>query len=429
MPPASKTNDAIVGMIIFPPTSPTTLGSSSSSSSASSSYDEIQHLPPAAPLETAHGSKQRNRKSVRFFLLLLVISVGTATAALAITLVVGIANNKRNQNIADSATVDRGPYPSVRLSPTFAPLTMSAPAPSAGGLRSTRAPTRSIIYQGRDCAAVPSPPPFQGKKGAAFTLRDEGLKGSWIENIPKVVALDPYWNYGWGLEIIDQQPDSIEFVPMIWGGRNPDLVQQKLTRNLLPHIESGKVKRLLGFNEPDKAEQSNMNTTIALENWPLLESTGLPLASPSCAQPTGEWMQEFMSIAEERCHRLDWIGVHWYGGANIDAFKRAMQNIYVTYGSRRPLLITEFAPADWTANTPAENKWSQADVLGFMKQALPWLEETDWISGYAWFSFETSSAAGTSSALFDEQGVLTACGRFYASVRTENPAGDQTITA
>jgi hypothetical protein len=140
-------------------------------------------------------------------------------------------------------------------------------------------------------------------------------------------------------------------------------------------------------------------------------------------------MVEFMSIAEERCHRLDWIGVHWYGGANVEAFKRAMQNIYELYGSRRPLLITEFAPADWKAETPAENKWSQADVLDFMKQALPWLEETAWIAGYAWFSFDTSSAAGTSSALFDEQGALTACGRFYASVRTSNPAGDQTITA
>jgi hypothetical protein len=465
MPPPSKTNDAILGMVIVPvPTSPTTIESSSSSSS-SSSFDRSQHLPPAPPIlvETVHESKQRKRKSVRLLLLLLVISVATATAALALVLAVRIANNKSNQNIADSSTDIQGPYPSVILSPTLAPFESFTPAPSAGGLRSTRAPTRSF-FQGPDqppsvvesnpeilhstvhgqveimsspsssttasaaeCAAVPSPPPFEGKKGAAFTLRDEGLNGSWTENLPKVVALNPYWNYGWGLEIIDQQPDNIEFVPMMWGGKNPNRVQQKLTRKLLPHIESGKVKRLLGFNEPDKAEQSNMNTTDALESWPILESTGLPLASPSCAQPAGEWMKEFMSIADERCHRLDWIAVHWYGGANIDAFKRAMQNIYVMYGSRRPILITEFAPADWTAKTPVENKWSQADVLGFMKQALPWLEETDWISGYAWFSFQKSSAAGSSSALFDDQGDLTACGRFYASVRTNNPAGDQTI--
>jgi hypothetical protein len=77
----------------------------------------------------------------------------------------------------------------------------------------------------------------------------------------------------------------------------------------------------------------------------------------------------------------------------------------------------------------SSNKRLQADILSFMKEVLPWLEETAWISGYAWISFETSSAAGTSSALFDERGALTVCGRFYASVRTSNPAGDQTITA
>jgi hypothetical protein len=421
----SKTNDGILGMtIVSIPTSPTTVESSSSSSASvsASSLGQSQNLPPTPPLETAYGSKwQRNKASFRFFLLFLVVSVATATAALAIVLAVRLTNNNKNSNIAGSTTSIEGSYPSSdRLSPTLAPIEMVTPVPSAGVLLGR--PTRA-------CAAVTPPPPFEGKKGAAFTLRDEGLKGSWVENLPKVVALEPYWNYGWGLELIDHQPDNIEFVPMVWGGRNPDRVQQKLTMKLLPLIESGKVKRLLGFNEPDKAAQSNMNTTDALEAWPILESTGLPLASPSCAQPAGRWMVEFMSIAEERCHRLDWIGVHWYGGANVEAFKRAMQNIYELYGSRRPLLITEFAPADWKAETPAENKWSQADVLDFMKQALPWLEETAWIAGYAWFSFDTSSAAGTSSALFDEQGALTACGRFYASVRTSNPAGDQTITA
>jgi hypothetical protein len=411
--------------IVPVPTSSTTHESSSSSASSASSLGHSQNLPPNPPIfETASGSKRPlSRKSFRFFLLFLVLSVVTATAALAIVLAVRLAYNNKNPNIADSATNVQGPYPylSDRLSPTLAPLEMLNPAPSAaaGGL----------LRPSGNCAAIPLPPPFEGKKGAAFTLRDEGLKGSWVENLPKVVALEPYWNYGWGLELIDQQPDNIEFVPMVWGGRNPDRVHQKLTKTLLPLIESGKVKRLLGFNEPDKQEQSNMNTTDALESWPILESTGLPLASPSCAQPAGRWMVEFMSIAEERCLRLDWIAVHWYGGANVAAFKQAMKNLYELYGSRRPLLITEFAPADWKAATPADNKFSQADILSFMKQVLPWLEETDWISGYAWFSFATSSAAGTSSALFDEQGALTACGRFYASVRTSNPAGDQTITA
>jgi hypothetical protein len=97
------------------------------------------------------------------------------------------------------------------------------------------------------------------------------------------------------------------------------------------------------------------------------------------------------------------------------------------YGSKRPILVTEFAPADWQATTPEANKWSHNRVLDFAKQALPWLEQQDWIAGYAWFPFESSFPAGSTSALFDENGVITALGRYYASVTPDNIYGDQSI--
>jgi Glycosyl hydrolase catalytic core len=80
------------------------------------------------------------------------------------------------------------------------------------------------------------------------------------------------------------------------------------------------------------------------------------------------------------------------------------------------------------AKTVQENPISRATVLNFMKQALPWLEAQPWIAGYAWFPFGITQAVGTSSALFNEVGELTAAGRFYASLRAETPQGDQTIT-
>jgi hypothetical protein len=102
---------------------------------------------------------------------------------------------------------------------------------------------------------------------------------------------------------------------------------------------------------------------------------------------------------------------------------------YMLYGSDRPLLITEFAIADWDATTLEENRHSANEVLAFMKDVLPWMEEPeqDWIAGYSWFSFDASSPVGTSSALFDDDGALTTLGRYYASVTTENPTGDQSI--
>jgi hypothetical protein len=91
------------------------------------------------------------------------------------------------------------------------------------------------------------------------------------------------------------------------------------------------------------------------------------------------------------------------------------------------LLITEFAPADWKAATVQGNRHSPAKVLAFMKEVLPWMEAQDWIAGYAWFSFYIDAKQGTSSALFDKDGNLTACGKYYKSITPKNPSGDQSI--
>jgi hypothetical protein len=103
-----------------------------------------------------------------------------------------------------------------------------------------------------------------------------------------------------------------------------------------------------------------------------------------------------------------------------------MIDIYNAYG-QRPLLITEFALADWGAKNPGENSITQKDVLAFMQNVLPWMEQQNWIAGYAWFSFEIDDPNGCSSALFDDDGNLTASGQFYQSVTNEDPNGDQSL--
>jgi len=263
----------------------------------------------------------------------------------------------------------------------------------------------------------PAPPPLPGKKGACLLLKAE-------KNLARLVALDPHWNYNWGAQLVDAQPEDIEFVPMIWGYYGQK-TEDAIKDYVIPQIESGRVKRILGFNEPDAKAQSNISVDKALAAWPLLESTGVSIVSPSAAHPDKEWMSEFMKGSKEANCRMDWIGVHWYGGANFQGFANAMKSFHKLFG--KPLLVTEFAPADWKASSPADNRWSQAQVLAFMKKALPWLEKQDWIAGYAWFPFNITSKQGTSSALFDEDGNLTALGRFYASVRSDNPNGDQSI--
>ena len=276
-----------------------------------------------------------------------------------------------------------------------------------------------------------------GKKGICFTLREEGKKGSWIQNLPKIKAVNSYWNYSWGTNRVGAQPDGMEFIPMTWGAWGKEGLSKTLQNDVVPQIQSGKAKRLLGFNEPDKKEQANMPYTEALKYWPMLEDLGIPLCSPACANPLsdvddstqgvrGTWMKDFMREADKRNYRMDYIGVHWYGGASPRSFKERMIQVYEAY-DRRPLLISEFAVADWGAKSVSKNVHSKESVLKFMKDVLPWMESQNWIAGYAWFSFEMNEAVGTSSALFDLEGNLTTLGRFYKSVTNENPDGDQVI--
>ena len=259
-----------------------------------------------------------------------------------------------------------------------------------------------------------------------MTLRAAGQNGSWIVNLPRVEALQPYWNYRWGLERVDAQSADVEFLPMVWGGAaGAEGLAEKLQTTVVPHIQSGLVQRVMGFNEPDKATQSNLSVERALELWPQLEALGVPLVSPSCARAHGQWMQEFMERASAECRRVDWIGVHWYGGIRPARFQARLEQIYQQYG--KPILVTEFAPTDRTALAVSENRHSRQEVLDFAKVVLPWMEAQDWIAGYAWFPFDIDRAHGWTSALFDEDGQMTALGRYYASVTTENPSGDQSI--
>mgnify|MGYP006148489601 CR=1 FL=1 len=276
-----------------------------------------------------------------------------------------------------------------------------------------------------------------GKKGICLTMRKTGEPGSAQQNMSKLKMVNPYWSYSWGWDQVPSQPAKVEFVPMSWGAWSVDGLRKGLQKSVMPHIQSGKVKRFLGFNEPDKPEQANMPYQAALKYWPQLEALKVPLCSPACANPEGindnsvqgvrgTWMKDFMAEADRRGYRVDYTGVHWYGGTHVQHFKEKMRRIYEKYG-RRPILITEFAPADWEARTLAQNRHKSHMVLAFMKEVLPWLERQDWVAGYAWFSFGIKEAVGHTSALYDKNGNLAACGRYYRSITTQNPDGDQSI--
>ncbi|OEU09879.1 hypothetical protein FRACYDRAFT_248129 [Fragilariopsis cylindrus CCMP1102] len=294
---------------------------------------------------------------------------------------------------------------------------------------------------------------FQGKKGICMTLREEGRQGSYTENLPKIQALNPYWVTTWATKPADGVPtppsddgrrtipaynnnagegslssssSNIDFFPMLWG-----YYENKIDEFLID-IQQQNQRVVFGFNEPDKIKQSNISVETAIAAWPQLEVTVAEmeetdrsttiLVSPSCANSlNGSWLEEFMIKVDELDLRVDAIGVHNYGGINFNAFTTKMETIYEKC-NHRPIIITEFAVADWNSTSVETNKFSSENVLNFMKQVMDWMEEPsqDWILGYAWFSFDIDDQYGTSSALFDSNDSLTPLGEYYSTFKNNN---------
>ncbi len=244
--------------------------------------------------------------------------------------------------------------------------------------------------------------PLSRKKGACFTTKQD----TWVS---KVSALNVSWHYSWGVDATIKEPDSVRFVPMIWG-------KWSLEKSLLK-VDSlaklGKVTQLLGFNEPDGKEQANLTLEESLSYWPKLMNLNIPLGSPACVHADNDWMKSFMAKIGEKGYRVDFICVHWYGGANAKSLTDHLKAIHDLYN--RPIWLTEFAPADWGAISPATSKVTKASALAFMQQILPALEKLDYVQRYSWFSADPKNAALGNSALFDDNGKLTPIGTFYSN--------------
>lgn len=239
-----------------------------------------------------------------------------------------------------------------------------------------------------------------GKKGAAFS----NTTLAWSH---KTSQLGAHWMYSWGNVVRDEIPENVEFVPMFWGAGS---VNQDNIDRIKQLADAGKVKFVLGFNEPDGASQANMTVDEAIALWPRLEEIGVPLVSPATVSPNNDWMKEFMKRADELKLRVDYVAVHHYGGTNVLSFINKLKETYQAYN--RPIWVTEFAVADWNATAPDNNKYSEAAVKDFMKEALTALDDIDWVYRYAWF--DGKNAPLYTSALFDADANITPLGEFYA---------------
>ena len=228
------------------------------------------------------------------------------------------------------------------------------------------------------------------------------------------------WAYNWGPN--DTFPGEVEFWPMQWGSffweRRPQLMPGWM-RNAEPSV-------LMGYNEPDKEDQSNMPIDTAASMWPRLEILNMPLLGPAVAghPANSDWIQGFMSRVEADEMRLDYVGMHSYpDGVNPDGFINQITSAHNTWG--RDVVVSEFSVVDWNDS----GNFNRDQAYNWFAEVLWRMEQLPYLHSYAVFIF-TDEPNGTSEnrgETREADGSLTPTGRMYAAwdgdtqVRTDTP--------
>lgn len=293
-----------------------------------------------------------------------------ATALLATGTVAGggaavvVYNNQQDKPVTPAAVVQPSP-----AAPSIVPSS-AAPSPSPSPSATSPSPTPSKTKTSAAAVAVPA---TSSKKGVG-TWKWDGVKGALSD-------VGASWYYNWGYDDADTPgPADVEYVPMIWGKDNvtdATLAQAK---------KEGDV--LLGFNEPDMEGQADMTVETALELWPKLEATGMPLGSPAVAwgaDTEGEWLDRFMDGAADKGYRVDFITLHWYGSdfsdAAVDQFLGYLEKVHAKYPGK-PIWVTEYGLMNFSGSPKYP---TQAQLVDFIEGTTKGMEKRSYVQRYAWF--------------------------------------------
>ncbi len=170
------------------------------------------------------------------------------------------------------------------------------------------------------------------------------------------------------------------------------------------------VNHLLGFNEPDRPDQSNMTVDQAIAQWPEMMKSGLRIGSPAPATPENAWITDFMTKCNQLNYRVDFVAIHCYwGGLTPQQWYSKLKSIYDRV--KRPLWITEWNNgANWTTETwPADQEGQFQKQLSDIKGILGVLDTASFVERYAIYDWVENKRA---MVLAD---TLTPAGKYYAA--------------
>lgn len=238
------------------------------------------------------------------------------------------------------------------------------------------------------------------------------------------------WYNTWGAG--DESWDDSEFVPM----------RHHHGWDSFTNINSRtNVSHLLGYNEPDHTDQSNISVHSGILGWPEFFHCGLRLGSPAPDSINKNWLKEFLAEADSLNYRVDFVATHMYwdsqnGGDLTWNIANQCKN---SYGGR-PMWITEWNNgANWTKESWPDAKGLKLDAefnvvydeegktkevkrphtkansdkqVAWMKEILPAFDRCEYLERHSFYNWVEDARA------IEIGGKLTPAGKVFAEFQS-----------
>ena len=284
------------------------------------------------------------------------------------------------------------PTASATTTPTAPPSTSRPPVTTAP---TTRPPVTTVPTTVPPTTR-PTTPPVPGNPRAF-----KGVANSACADLDR---LKVSWWYNWYITPGGCTSGG-EFVPMVSGKDKHGAGDIAWQRDQA--INAG-YKTILGFNEPNKADQSNMSVATAISLWPTLTANpSIRIGSPVVSTDGQAWFTDFMTQAAARNFRVDFIALHWYGwnAGSCDANAAQLES-YIRWAEslpgNRPIWITELGCMH-------QSNPNMATVQSFYNAALNVFARHPRIERYAWYPWNPNNE------LVGSNGALTSLGTAVAN--------------
>lgn len=234
-------------------------------------------------------------------------------------------------------------------------------------------------------------------------VRKKGSSGKSANN-DVVLSLESSWFYDWGNG--DENLGDCEYVYMNWAGGANAAKMRTFGENM-------DATHHLAFNEPDGSNQANMTVDKAIEQYAILQASGLRLGAPAVTDGAKgrAWLDEFMPKAIAAGYRIDFLPVHYYKIMGATAFKAWLKDFYDTY--QVPIWVTEFNYGDiWASN---EKDKTEAQILTNIQAYCEMMDEADFIERYCIFTWQPSDYGNHSVMSVRNPLTLNSVGEYYAN--------------